>query len=67
MQIIHSCGDNWIVAATVGDTNKKTVKVYDSLYNNIDDGTCKIISNAFGPLAAPCNVNTQKQSGIDDC
>ena len=44
VQIIHSRGNHWIVAATVGDELEKTVKVYDSVYNNIDDGTCKIIS-----------------------
>ena len=67
VQIIHSRGNHWIVAATVGDELEKTVKVYDSVYNNIDDGTCKIISNVFGSLAALCNVNTSKQSGVDDC
>ena len=31
VQIIHSRGNHWIVAATVEDEQEKTVKVYDSV------------------------------------
>lgn len=43
------------------------MKVYDSLYESIDDGTHKVISNTFGSLATPYSVKTPKQSGVDDC
>ena len=64
VQIIRSRGNHWIIAATEGDEQEKTVKVYDSLYNNIDDGTC---SNIFGSLGASCHIKTLKQSEVDDC
>ena len=67
VQIIHSRGDHWIVAATVGGEKGNQVKVYDSLYESIDDGTHKVISNIFGSLATPHSIETPKQSGVDDC
>jgi len=67
VQIIHSRGDHWIVAATVGVEKGNQVKVFDSLYESIDDGTCKVISNIFGSLAVAQSVKISKQSGVDDC
>ena len=67
MQIIHSHGDHWIVAATVGDEKGNQVKIYDSLYESTDDGTHKVISNIFESLATSHSIETPRQSGVDDC
>ena len=37
------------------------------MYDDIDEGTCNIISNVFGSAAVPCSVKIHKQSGVDDC
>ena len=67
VQIIHSCGDDWIVAATVGNEKESQVDVFDSLYDIIDNGTCKLISNVFESSATPRSIKIPKQSGVDDC
>ena len=64
---MHSRSDHWIVAATMGGEKGNQVKFFDSLYESIDDGTCKVISNVFGSLATPRSVNIPEQSGVDDC
>ena len=46
IQIVHSRGDHWIVAATmlaIGDR----VLVYDSVYRTLDQPTMNIILNLF--------------------
>ena len=66
VQIIHSRGDHGMVAATVGDEKGNQMKIYDSLYESIDDGTHKVISNIFGSLATTHSIETPKQS-VDNC
>jgi len=67
VQIIHSRGDHWIVATSVNVETANQVKIFDSIYDCIDEDTCKIISNIFGSSAIPCTVKILKQSGVDDC
>jgi len=55
------------VAATVGIEKGNQVKVFDSLYDSIYVGTCKVISNIFGSLAVAQSVKISKQSGVDYC
>ena len=50
LQIIHSRGNHWIVAATILACDG-TTHVYDSLYSTIDDETKMIIHNLFEPLS----------------
>ena len=65
IQIIHSRGDHWIVASTTF-AEEGEVKVYDSVYRTLDQGTKDIISNLFeseSHVLAP----TSKQTGGQDC
>ena len=66
VQILHSRGDHWISATTVG-CNQHLVKVFDSVYDNIDDDTKEVISNVFGYSAIPQSVKIEIQDGVDDC
>ena len=38
LQIIHSCGDHWIIASTVNCAGD-AINVYDSVYSNTDEET----------------------------
>ena len=67
VQIVHSRGNHWITATSATVKVANQVNVYDSLYDDIDEGTCNIISNVFGTSAVPCSVKIHKQSGVDDC
>ena len=66
VQIIHSCGNHWIVATTMEATSND-VKVYDSIFDDVDDHTALLINNLFGSLAKPKAVKIPKQLGINDC
>ena len=66
VQIIHSHGDHWIVAATIEATLYE-VKVYDSIFDSVDDHTTVIITNLFGSLAKSKTAKIPKQSGASNC
>ena len=66
VQIIHSHGNHWIVAATI-ETTSHDVKVYDSVYDVVDGHTALLISNIFGTLAKPKSVVIPKQLGEHEC
>lgn len=66
VQIIHSRGNHWIVATTMEATSND-VKVYDSIFDVVDDHTALLISNLFGSLAKPKVVKIPKQLNINDC
>jgi len=67
VQIMHSRGNHWITATSANATTANQVNIFDSMYDDIDEGTCNIISNVFGSAAVPCTVKIHKQSGADDC
>ena len=67
VQIVHSRGNHWITATSANVKTDNQVNVFDSLYDDIDEGTSNIISNVFGPSAVPCSIKIHKQSGVDDC
>jgi len=66
VQIVHSRGNHWITATSANVKMDYQVNVFDSLYDDIDEGTSNIISNVFGPSAVPCSIKIH-QSGVDDC
>lgn len=49
------------------ESTSNDVKVYDSIFNVVDDHTALLISNLFGSLANPKAVKIQKQLSINDC
>ena len=67
VQIMHSRGNHWITATSANVEAANQVNVFDSMYDDIDEGTCNILSNVFGSAAVPCSVKIHKQSGVDDC
>ena len=68
IQIVHcqSC-NHWITATTIG-CNDGMVKIYDSVFRNIDDPTKQILYKYF-PKNAKIKVvgKAQKQVGEKDC
>ena len=65
LQVIHSCGDHWIAASTVGCTGDE-VLVCDSLYGTLDTSTANVISNLFHSSLVKM-LDCQKQEGGKDC
>ena len=49
------------------EATSNDVKVYDSIFDVVDDHTALLISNLFGYLAKPKAVKIPKQLGINDC
>jgi len=58
LQVIHCCGNHWILTSTVHDENSNRIMV--SLYDNIDAGTLTVIRNLFGSTAVPQIVKTRR-------
>ena len=67
LQVIHSRGDHWIVATTVGSSIDDVVLVYDSLYTSIDKATTETICNVFSESTTVELMPSQKQKGGADC
>ena len=61
LQVVHSRGDHWIVASTVGCTGDE-VLVCDSLYGTLDTSTVNVISNLFHSSSVKM-LDCQKQEG----
>ena len=61
IQIVHSRGDHWIVAATMLANDK--VFVYNSVYHTIDQTTKSILSNLFPASTSTKLVQVNKQKG----
>ena len=62
VQIVHSHGNLWIVATSI-NASPGCVRVYDSVFDIVDDQTAQLITNLFGSLAKPTAVVIPKQSG----
>ena len=66
IQIVHSRGDHWIVAATMLSTDDR-VLVYDSLYRTLDQPTENIILNLFPAATITELFQVNRQTGGLDC
>ncbi len=66
IQIIHSRGDHWIVAASVFAA-KGVVFVYDSVFRTIDRATKNIIAKLFPTSTMIKQVQINRQIGGKDC
>ena len=69
LQVIHSRGNHWVVATTIQCVPGE-VKVFDSVYTSLDDGTNQTIQRMFGCYTSPLRVtvvNKPKQQGGNDC
>ena len=49
------------------EATSNDVKVYDSIFDVVDNHTALLISNLFGSSAKPKAVKIPKQLGINDC
>ena len=64
LQIAHIRGNHWIVVTTLGSP-VGSPKVFDSLYETIDQSTLEYFSSLYG---SPIKVeNGPKQQGSNDC
>ena len=59
-------GNHWILATT-REATSYDVKVYDSIYDDVDDHTALLIRNIFGSLAKPKDVVIPNQLGEHEC
>ena len=64
LQIIHTRGNHWIVATTIGCTDE--VVVFDTLYSTVDKLTEELILRIFGVKQLRME-NAIKQKGFKDC
>jgi len=66
LQILHSRGNHWIVASTVG-CSAGEVMVFDSLYSSIDQATRDLILQVFGKEVHIKLEKSPQQLGGKDC
>ena len=66
LQIVHSRNSHWILVSSIG-CQRGEVKVYDSLYDRVDDATKKKIEKTFGSKVKFVVRIVQKQQGYKDC
>ena len=64
LQIIHTRGNHWIIATTIGCTDE--VLVFDTLYSNVDKLTNELIMKMFGVQKLRME-KAPKQKGGKDC
>ena len=68
LQIIFDRGDHWIVASSIGCTERHIVHVYDSLYSTVNENTKKVILNLFDESKTSIvPISVQRQAGGNDC
>ena len=69
VQIIHCVQrHHWIAASNIGCLCN-SVNVYDSLFSDLDNATCRLINNMFGTNDT-CEISMKKvqvQVGVKDC
>lgn len=61
MQIIHTCGNHWILASNIG-CEEGRVKVYNSFYKSVDEQRPPCFTRQ-----TICVVDSQKPDGGVDC
>ena len=49
LQIVHSCGNHWIVATTLQCVPGE-VKIYDSIYDSLDTGTLQVVKRLLNNI-----------------
>ena len=65
LQIIHTRGNHWIVASTIGFTTN--VMVFDTLYSDMDKPTRELLRQLFGADVEITLENAPRQQGLKDC
>ncbi len=68
LQVIHCRRDHWVVVTTI-QCPPGEVKVYDSVYASVDNGTLCTVQSMFGSHTGlqVTAVNAPKQQGGSDC
>ena len=66
LQIIHSRGDHWIVATTIGSPTN-AVQIFDSLYPSIDSSTRELVDKLYGHDVQVVVKEGPRQKGYRDC
>lgn len=65
LQILHCRGNHWIVVSSIG-CSIGSVKVYDSLYQSVDEKSNGLITKIFGAHKVTM-MDGPRQSGTKDC
>jgi len=66
LQILHCCSSHWITASSVG-CQPGELMVYDSLFDDIDDGTKWKMEKTFASKVKFFSCKVQKQKDLKDC
>ena len=66
MQMVHSRSSHRILVSSIG-CQRGEVKVYDSLYDRVDDATKRKIEKTFASKVKFVVPIVQKQLGFKDC
>ena len=66
LQVLHSRGNHWIVASTLG-CSAGEVSVFDSLYPSVDEGTLGLLKQLFGVHIKVKMESCPKQADVSDC
>ena len=66
IQVLHSRGNHWIVATTVGCSAGEVI-VFDSLYSSVDEATLNLFKQLFGVHIKVKLERCPKQIGGRDC
>ena len=66
VQIIHVRSDHWVVISNLFCPNGN-VRVYDTVFNDIDDSTMSLLNSMFSKNITVTLAPLQKQQGSVDC
>ena len=66
LQMVHCQSSHWILVSSIGCQHGE-VKVYDSLYDRVDDATKRKIEKIFASKVKFVVPIVQKQQGYKDC
>ena len=66
LQIVHARNNHWIVLSTLGCLPNQ-VKIYDSLYSDVEEQTTGLIRKLFGSDVSYEVHSSPRQEGYSDC
>ena len=66
LQIVHTWNNHWIAISTLGSKTNE-VKIYDSLYSDVDEQREDLIKGLFGADVSIQVTSSPRQQGHNDC
>lgn len=66
LQIVHVRTNHWIAVSTLGCLHNR-VRIYDSLYTDVDEQTTYLLKSVFGSNVSYEVNSCPRQEGCNDC